>query len=71
LFFLFISLSFSTVSFVILFVFSLIVALVLHLIMHKISNTAKTVPLAGHMSIFFGFVYTVDLFFNCGFLYAY
>lgn len=47
--------SFSTISFIIIFVFALIFSLVLHLIIKKKAN--ETVPLAGYMSVFFGFVY--------------
>lgn len=52
LLFLAISVSFSTVSFIILFISALIFSLVLHLILYKSQKTV-TVPLAGYMSLFF------------------
>lgn len=55
LFFLAVSLSFSTISFVVLFICALIFSLVLHLILKKQSKTA--VPLAGYMSLFFVVTY--------------
>ncbi len=54
LFFLVITFSFSTVSFIILFISALIFSLVLHLF---IKRKPATVPLAGYMSLFFGFAY--------------
>jgi Type IV leader peptidase family len=48
------SLSFSSVSFIIIFISSLIFSLVLHLVTKKQS---MTVPLAGYMSLFFGLTY--------------
>jgi hypothetical protein len=48
LFFVFISFSFATISFVILFVFSLIFSLLLHFFL-KQKQIDKTVPLAGYM----------------------
>lgn len=70
LFFIFIAFSFSTVSFLILFVFSLLFSLVLHLVL-KHRNAEKTVPLAGYMSLFFGVIYGISIFFESNFLYAY
>jgi len=55
LFFLMVSFSFSTISFVILFICALIFSLVLHLTLKKQSLTA--VPLAGYMSLFFALSY--------------
>lgn len=49
------SLSFSSVSFIVVFISALIFSLVLHLIIKKQSVTA--VPLAGYMSLFFGLTY--------------
>lgn len=70
LFFIFITGTFSIVSFLVLFVFSLLFSLMLHLVL---SNKKKqdTVPLAGYMSLFFGVIYTASFFFNDTFLYAY
>jgi hypothetical protein len=70
LFFVAIAFSFSMVSFVILFVFALLFSLLLHLVL-KQNQTEKTVPLAGYMSLFFGGVYAISLFWECNFLYAY
>ena len=50
--FLAISVSFSTLSFIVLFLSALIFSLVLHLILNKSQKTV-TVPLAGYMSLFF------------------
>lgn len=52
LFFLAVSLSFSTVSFIIIFISSLIFSLGLHLFISKNQKTV-TIPLAGYMSLFF------------------
>lgn len=54
LFFLMVSFSFSTISFVILFICGLIFSLALHLLLKRNSTN---VPLAGYMSLFFGFTY--------------
>ncbi|MBN4057923.1 hypothetical protein JYT34_00600 [Olleya sp. AH-315-K02] len=54
LFFLMVSFSFSTISFVILFICALIFSLIVHLTLKKNSNN---VPLAGYMSLFFVFTY--------------
>lgn len=70
LFFVFISFSFSFVSFLVLFVFSLLFSLVLHLVL-KHRNSEKTVPLAGYMSLFFGVIYGIGFFCESNFLYAY
>lgn len=48
--------TFSSVSFLILFVFGLLFALLLHLILKRKSEL-KTVPLAGHLSLFFAISY--------------
>jgi hypothetical protein len=70
LFFIFISFSFSIVSFFVLFVFSLVLSLLLHFVL-KHKQIEKTVPLAGYMSLFFGAVYGISFFYECNFLYAY
>ncbi len=70
LFFVFVSFTFSTVSFIVLFVFSLLFSLLLNFIFQN-KNQKKTVPLAGYMALFFGVVYTVTFFYNSIFLYAY
>lgn len=70
LFFIFISFSFATVSFLVLFVFSLFFSLLLHLLF-KHKNTDKTVPLAGYMSLFFGSIYVLSFFCETNYLYAY
>jgi hypothetical protein len=70
LFFIFITFSFSIVSFFILFVFSLFFSLILHFVL-KHKQTEQTVPLAGYMSLFFGTVYGISFFYECPFLYAY
>ena len=50
------SLSFSSVSFIIIFVSSLVFSMLLHLMVKRKSNF-KTVPLAGYMSLFFMLTY--------------
>lgn len=70
LFFVFISFSFATISFLILFIFSLIFALLLHLVL-KQKQADKSVPLAGYMSFFFGITYTMSFFCETNYLYAY
>jgi hypothetical protein len=70
LFFVFISCTFSVVSFFVLFVFALFFSLILHFILSN-KKEQQTVPLAGYMSLFFGAIYTVSFFFNSTFLYAY
>lgn len=49
------SLSFSSVSFIVIFISALIFSLVLHFLVKRQSMT--TVPLAGYMSLFFGLTY--------------
>jgi hypothetical protein len=61
---------FSTISFLTLFVFSLVFALVVHQFL-KNNHPEETVPLAGYMSLFFGSIYGIGLFYNDNFLYAY
>lgn len=70
LFFVFVSSTFSIVSFFVLFVFSLLFSLILHFALNT-SKKYQTVPLAGYMSLFFGAVYTVTFFYNSSFLFAY
>lgn len=70
LFFVFISGTFSTVSFIVLFVFALLFSLVLHFILSS-KKADKTVPLAGYMALFFGAVYAMTFWYNSTFLYAY
>lgn len=70
LFFIFISFSFATVSFIVLFVFALLFSLVLHFVF-KNKNQLKTVPLAGYMALFFAAVYIVTFCSDSNFLYAY
>ena len=70
LFFIFISFTFSIISFIILFIFSLIFSLLAHFALSKKSYD-KTVPLAGYMSLFFGTVYAFTFFCEGNFLYAY
>jgi hypothetical protein len=70
LFFIFISFSFSSISFIVLFVFALFFSLILHLFLNS-KYKEKTLPLAGYMSLFFGAVYVLSFFMDCNFLYAY
>ena len=70
LFFVFISFSFASISFIVLFVFSLLFSLLLHFVF-KNKRLDKTVPLAGYMSLFFGTIYIVSFFCDTNFLYAY
>lgn len=70
LFFVFISCTFSIVSFFILFVFALLFSLILHLVLSN-KKEQQTVPLAGYMSLFFGAVYAFSFCYNSTFLYAY
>lgn len=56
LFFLAISFSFSSYTFIVTFIFSLIFSLSIHLILKRKSNFIS-VPLAGYMSIFYSIVY--------------
>lgn len=52
---------FPSKTFILFFVFSLFFSLLVHLFLNK-KNT--TVPLAGYMSLFFGFVYIFQTIFN-------
>ncbi|MNQ31803.1 hypothetical protein D3C85_451840 [compost metagenome] len=70
LFFVFISCTFSIVSFLILFVFALLFSLILHFVLSN-KKEQQTVPLAGYMSLFFSAVYAVSFCYNSTFLYAY
>lgn len=70
LFFIFISFSFATVSFIVLFVFALVFSLILHFVFQN-KNQLKTVPLAGYMSLFFAVVYMATFCSDSNFLYAY
>lgn len=70
LFFVFISGTFSIVSFLILFVFALLFSLILHFVLSN-KKEYHTVPLAGYMSLFFGAVYAMTFLYNSTFLYAY
>ncbi len=56
LFFIAVTFSFSTFSFIVLFVMSLIFSLSLHLFL-KNKSSHSSVPLAGYMSLFFLFTY--------------
>ena len=69
LFFIFISFTFSTISFFVLFIFSLFFSLLLHLFLSQ-KDREKTVPLAGYMSLFFGVVYGITFFCESNFLYT-
>lgn len=69
LFFIFISFTFSTISFFVLFIFSLFFSLLIHFILSQ-KNNEKTVPLAGYMSLFFAVVYGITFFFESNFLYS-
>jgi hypothetical protein len=68
LFFVFITSTFSVISFVVLFVFALLFSLILHVIVSK--SQEETVPLAGYMSLFFGCVYGSTFFCESTFLYT-
>lgn len=70
LFFIAISFAFAPISFFILFVFSLLFALAIHVFLSPKKN-ATTVPLAGHMALFFGIVYAVLFFTEDYSLYSY
>lgn len=69
LFFIFISFTFSIISFLVLFIFSLIFSLLAHFLL-SVNSKDKTVPLAGYMSFFFGVVYGFTFFYESNFLYA-
>lgn len=70
LFFVFISSTFSIVSFLILFVFALLFSLILHFVLN-IKKEQQTVPLAGYMSLFFGVIYAISFCNINTFLYSY
>ena len=69
LFFIAMSFAFAPISFFILFVFSLLFSLAIHLVLNPKKNVV-TVPLAGHMALFFGMVYAVLFFTKDYSLYA-
>lgn len=69
LLFVFLSFAFPTITFWILFVISLLLSLVLFILIKQTNNEIKTIPLAGYMSLFFGFMYIVTLFTNKNILY--
>ena len=69
LLFLALSVSFSTISFIVLFTSALVFALLLHLLFSK-NNRDITVPLAGYMSLFFLSVYLAQWFGNVTILYT-
>ncbi len=64
-----VSLTFSTVSFIIIFICALIFSLVLHLVLSK-NKKAITVPLAGYMSLFFLAIYLVQWTSNLNIVYT-
>lgn len=70
LFFVFVSGTFSIVSFFILFVFALLFSIILQQVLIN-KEKDQTVPLAGYMSLFFGVVYAITFLSNSTFLYAY
>jgi hypothetical protein len=70
LFFVFISCTFSIVSFLILFVFALLFSLILHIVLSN-KKEQQTVPLAGYMSFFFAVVYVITFCCESNFLYVY
>jgi hypothetical protein len=70
LFFYFICFSFAVITFFYFFIFSLIFSLVLHMVL-KNKQSYTTVPLAGYMSLFFGFVYAYSFIGDTNFLFAY
>lgn len=70
LFFIAIAFSFSIASFLVLFVFSLLFSLLVHTLL-KHQHKESTVPLAGYMALFFGFIYALSFFTSISFLYAY
>jgi heme exporter protein D len=69
LFFIFITCTFSVISFLVLFVFALLFSLLLHFILSK-KEQEETVPLAGYMSLFFGCVYGITFFCKSTILYT-
>jgi hypothetical protein len=70
LFFVFVSGTFSIVSFFVLFVFALLFSIILQQVLIN-KKKDQTVPLAGYMSLFFGMVYAMTFLSNSTFLYAY
>lgn len=70
LFFIFISFSFSLISFIILFTFSLFFSLIMHFFLSK-KQHEKSVPLAGYMSFFFAAVYGISSIAEYNFLYTF
>ncbi|MFQ6601763.1 hypothetical protein [Flavobacterium sp. C3NV] len=70
LFFVFVSGTFSIVSFFVLFVFALLFSIILQQVLIN-KEKDQTVPLAGYMSLFFGVVYAMTFLSNSTFLYAY
>lgn len=66
-----ISFIFPTITFWILFTISLLFSLALYLILKSMKIQDKTVPLAGNMSLFFGFIYFVTFFIDEKILYIY
>lgn len=70
LFFVFVSGTFSIVSFFVLFVFALLFSIILQQVLIN-KEKDQTVPLAGYMSLFFGVVYAITFLSNSTFLYAY
>lgn len=69
LLFIFLSFTFSTVSFLTLLVFSLFFSLLLHAFF-KNRSQHKNVPLAGYISLFFATVYLISLFIEPKYLFA-
>lgn len=63
LFFYAVCFAFPNFSFIILFVFSVFFSLTMHLLLKKQLN-AKTVPLAGYMSLFFAITFFISIFYN-------
>lgn len=61
LFFLAVTCTFSSVSFLILFVFGLLFSLVMHLVLKR-NSKYNTVPLAGYLSLFFAIAYLAHWF---------
>jgi hypothetical protein len=74
LLFIFLSFTFSFISFIILLTFSLVFSLLLHTlspILRSYNKACITVPLAGYIALFFSVVYMASLFFNSNYLFAY
>lgn len=70
LLFLFLSLTFATITFIVLFSFSLFFSLILHIILKR-KKTDTTVPLAGYISLFYAAVYFISFFIAPAHLYSY